>query len=222
MHTVPIKKDFKVSTTLIKYKYVSIDVVSICLHTNMFQFKNVNWASQWRHWCFRLYDNVPFRGLCSVNCQQPGRTEGAEEDKIKEKDLQCSSLLRPPLFFPLVLSFCLSGAGAVSKSLCPSTEPNVYLTWLFSMSVLGSHPQSLPTHRSSHLVHSATFSFALVSPLSVSHTEWLPPGVRGCVKWKWKDLPSNEHLLLCNCNVTWILMACLVKSFAPALDNKCP
>lgn len=72
-------------------------------------------------------------------------------------------------FVPPSLSFfLLFETGGVSESLCPSTEPKVYLTWLFSMSALPTHPPTpnptphqLPlTHlRPSHLVHSAAFFF---------------------------------------------------------------
>lgn len=89
----------------------------------------------------------PSEACVQWTASQPGRTGGAEEDKIKEQDLESSSILSAPLFLPFFLFF-LFEAGAVYESLCPSTVPQAYLTWLFSLSVLPSHPlptPSLPT-----------------------------------------------------------------------------
>lgn len=170
------------------------------------------WACQWRHLCLWFHDNVPFRGSRSVNCQQSGRTGGAEEDKIKEQDL-VSSMLRAPLFLSLSFFFCLKQVQSLNPSVPPLSLKSISLGFLECQSCPLTPPPPHP--QPSHLVHSTTFFFVVISSLPVLYTTWFPQGVRGCVKWiskcywKWKDLRSKTEFFQWICNVTlWILMAC--------------
>lgn len=150
-----------------------------------------------------------------MNCQYPGRTGGAEEDKIKEQDLE-SSMLRGS-FVPPSSFFRLFEAGAASESLCLSTEPKIYLTWLFRTSVLPSHS----THGRPTLSTPPLLLFHYCTP-SGSHRV-CEVARNGFPSAKLKDLPLKTCFFPCNCNVTfWILMPCEVKSFEPVQHNKWP
>lgn len=160
-----------------------------------------------------------FRGLFSAARED----RGAEEDKIKEQDLESSSILSAPLF--LTFSSFILGleAGAASGSLCPSTEPKAYLSWLFSMSVL---PHTPPTAVPPRPLFHFFFPVIFFSPYCTwsgnrRQREGLSNGFpSGCCKRK--DLRSKTCFFSTSLVTLWIQTVDQVKPFAPVLHNRCP